>query len=190
MKNYNSGNALKLEGAFLELLLEMKYSQIKVSHITQKAKVNRTSFYILWSDKDELLEFICANFLSTFSDKMFQHFQERDEKKRNKLLQEAFRDITRNENIIRGIWAVTDAPFSPYIKMQEAMEKTVYMSISVRYPEYKKENNKILYSKYFSACALATIKWWLDNSKERNYEYIADVILVTSAGFIDLLKME
>ncbi len=189
MKKYHSENAVKIENTFISLLSEKKFTEIKISHITKKAGVNRTSFYVLWSNKEELLEYICAHFLANYTDNMFAHFMEKNEQKKRKLLQDAFNNLSENEVFIKGIWSVTDAPFSPYLKMQEAMEKTVYRSISILYPEEKKESNKVLYSKFFAACAMTTIRWWLDHGEDRNFEYIMAVIQVSSRGFIDLLKL-
>ena len=48
---YEKNEAAILD-AFLELLLEENFSEIKVSQICQRAKINRSTFYLHYDNKE------------------------------------------------------------------------------------------------------------------------------------------
>lgn len=179
-------NELKIKRAFVELLSNHNYLDIKISHITDKAEVNRTSFYMLWSNKDELLEDVCGHILVFFSDNFSKYQLCNDEKMKHNYIKTAFIYISEHEQEILNLLKIKEATILPYQVMEETMEKTLYQSISIKYKNIP-NNNKVLYSKYYASCAMITVQWWLNNKDKRDYEYIAHVIETASTGFNDML---
>lgn len=52
--------------AFIELLTEMPFEQVRVHHITERALVNRSTFYKYYSGKSDLAGKIIANLKNNF----------------------------------------------------------------------------------------------------------------------------
>ena len=57
----------KIEKAFMELLMEKSPSEITVSEISQKAEINRSTFYANFLDTDDLSQNIKEHLLKEFN---------------------------------------------------------------------------------------------------------------------------
>lgn len=187
MRNYDSEIVTKLQASFLELLQQKPFDEITISSITKNAQINRTSFYVFWSDKEDLLDYLCANLITDYTDNITAFFETSSHSLQKKIIINAFKKLTILKDSITALWAINDASFSPYLRMQTAIENAIIRHYRHQLNMHIPENNLILYAKYFAACAMTTIKWWFETNS-CDYEYVARVILTSSSdGFYNLL---
>ncbi len=60
-----------LEQAFLELMNEKGFQEMTIHEITERATVNRATFYAHFEDKDDMLDsFICQHLNEALTDKI------------------------------------------------------------------------------------------------------------------------
>ncbi|BBI33303.1 TetR/AcrR family transcriptional regulator [Cohnella abietis] len=160
--------------AFLSLVQEKQFSEIIVKDITDKANVNRSTFYSHYQDKFDLLDKIILTKLSTLrclsenTDKSYQpNFEVPDP-----YLVALFEHLTSNEKFYSII--LTRLPDSSLsAKMTEAIRDFFYMQIS------NSDRGKNLLIPLdilldsISSSVMGVIKKWLEQQRIYSSHYMA-----------------
>ncbi len=71
----------KLHQAMIRLLENQEYEKISVAGIAKEADLNRTTFYLFYSSKEELIYDICDTFLDEYIE-IFYGSLDKNEKRR------------------------------------------------------------------------------------------------------------
>lgn len=161
MKERVSYQEQQLRKHFIEQVLRVGYPSVTVSSLTDAAGISRTSFYLFFSGKAELAEYVCYSYLETFNyylSKCMTHFYLPDVREH---LMKAFDDMRRNADTIRSLWAINEESFSPYLLMQESITDVILRHIGKISKADDKDQK--FFAMTFSASAMATIKFFLSD---------------------------
>lgn len=172
----NDGGAIKLKNAFLKILMTKDYSQISAKEIALEAGMNRTSFYLFFDSKSELAKNICTTFLDEYSNNFIENFDLHLNEISLQKIKEAFRYIDQQKNVIIGLWSIKEPYCSPYMLMQESIEINICNALLKMNLKNINTSNIDIYAKLFAACAMTTIKWWIENDQNMSYDYVAKII--------------
>ena len=97
---YEKNEAALLE-AFLDLLLEENFADIKVSQICQRAKINRSTFYLHYDNKEALLEEMSSDVLNEFSVLVADSLNARGNELEHKIF-EAFKYMAKYRRVLQS----------------------------------------------------------------------------------------
>ncbi len=90
-----------IEGAFLELMKEKPYTKISVREITEKADINRSTFYLHYQDVYDLLNKIETRITEDIKETIFQIRREDYVPGRHPFHVLVFRELMQHEEIFR-----------------------------------------------------------------------------------------
>ena len=90
-----------IEGAFLELMKEKPYTKISVREITEKADINRSTFYLHYQDIYDLLNKIETRITEDIKETIFQIRREDYVPGRHPFHVLVFRELMQHEEIFR-----------------------------------------------------------------------------------------
>lgn len=158
-----------LKNAVLSLLNEgLSIKQLSVQKVTQKALLNRTTFYLHYQDIDSLIAQITQDILQELTDKIEALFQVQgiDEKKR--LIQLLDYLYTQRHHLL-------------ILFQLEQFEKHLFnlikKLIEIRRMNSDKTTSKIRVDiEIKTASLVGVIMWWLKNGLHLSSDYIADQI--------------
>lgn len=181
-----------LRNALIELITEKGYEQVLVQDITERAELNRATFYLHYGDKDELLT-DCANVL--FADMM----------ERKGITPES--PVTQLQSIVidAGQFLPLLEHFAEYADFYQvvlgengvpAFATTVRkhygeefeQGLTALKPETDPMMLKII-AQFAAAGVFGLLTWWLHNAREQSPEqvakYLADIMKRTLVDFVD-----
>ena len=151
-----------IKEAFIKLISENEYKKISITNITDKAGINRTSFYKFYETKDALLEDI-KNRLFETTHYFIKHFDESQ---------------SRNEYVIELVNSVY--MYKSYIL---ALKKAKLINNSELYNDkisellYKKDNSINSYKRIAKIGAIAgIIIKWIENNFDLEPTKIINII--------------
>lgn len=168
--------SLRLRDALVFLLREKNFLEISVKEITELAKMNRTSFYLFFENKEELVHFTCELFLETYSENLVKSYDLFPNEKNNKYIQEAFQYIDKQKEVILALWSIENISFSPYNLMQDSIEECIRQYLKKQNSSFINHDMISLYSKMYAVNAMATVKWWIETLPHPSYEKTAEII--------------
>lgn len=161
MEKQNPSLELRLSNALFSLLNDKDYEQITITDITKKTKVARTTFYICFDNKDELLRFSINRYMIPFVAGL-----------RNSL------DLKPKDNMTRTIAALSDiAPQIKFLPLLLSIKTATFNPSREIENSVKKEIRQILQKQqidpaileYFASLyfvsLLETQKWWAQHPK-------------------------
>lgn len=163
----------QLKKHFIRQVTEIGYPAVSVKSLTDAAGISRTSFYLFFSGKAELAEYVCSSYLESFNEYLAEsmsRFYLPDFKER---VMHAFDDTRKNADVIKSLWAINEEGFSPYLLMQESMTRTILRQVSKTSRANPREQQ--FFAMTFSASAMATVKHFISNDC-RDQEAIVDDI--------------
>lgn len=176
-KLHSEKTVAKIQSVFLQLLEEKEYQKISVKEITMLVGINRTTFYLFYTGKEELAMDICNCFLSEHIEEMF-FFLNQSPAERKKILCEIFRKLKNKKNIVLGLWKIKFKNGSAKDIMQNSIEKCVinFLKTSNRTLRFNITEN--YYAKLFAASTMTTLEWWMAYCEEYSEEIPADMIKI------------
>lgn len=181
----------KIKDAFIELLYQKSYEQIKVKDISEKAKISRTVFYIYYSSKADLVKDICDSILDIFADNLMSFFGQRDCGNQQKQIKKAYKYVDENSRVILGLWEIRKEGLSPYELMQDSVKNNCIHYLSQNRASFSLTISENLFAELFSANLMATLKWWLMDHEIHDYEFLADHILrCLNHGLFSLIERQ
>ncbi|MDS1003521.1 TetR/AcrR family transcriptional regulator C-terminal domain-containing protein [Clostridium sporogenes] len=153
-----------IKNSFLQLVKEKSFTKITVKDITEKARINRSTFYKYYLDKYDLKEKTINNFLTDYKNELSLDYIESinnsitlniDE------LEKLMLYFQIKEEMIMVLWDenMEDCVLS---KMQEILEEKVGIWIKLNTDTDQLDKKDELFIRIFSSSFLVIIKWWFE----------------------------
>ncbi|NFN85842.1 TetR family transcriptional regulator [Clostridium sporogenes] len=153
-----------IKNSFLQLVKEKSFTKITVKDITEKARINRSTFYKYYLDKYDLKEKTINNFLTDYKNEFSLDYIESinnsitlniDE------LEKLMLYFQIKEEMIMVLWDenMEDCVLS---KMQEILEEKVGIWIKLNTDTDQLDKKDELFIRIFSSSFLVIIKWWFE----------------------------
>ena len=169
-----------LREAFIELVIEQGYHKTTIKDITERATLNRVTFYLHYKDKSEFLENIIAGFLQELvaqqqlPQKVAQllSFQQT-----NQAAADIFHFVSQHSEFFTAM-LVRDGVW----EFQNALENFHYQatlkrlaSIRGGVPDTEIEVELLL--RHLAGAFIGVLKWWLDNDQPHTPDTMAEKIM-------------
>lgn len=160
-------NAIK--SAFWELLQSQRFDKIAIRDITEAADINRSTFYLHYYDKYDLLQQAINDLLNQFSqpnpvgttsfhDMTLDHYMN------------SMDNINRNFTEFRTLFSQADL-----FDFQEWLADIYYQREGLSHDFSSEEAADLEFTiAYFTAAMAGTIKWWLKHDRPLPYEQTAE----------------
>ncbi|MFF2176526.1 TetR/AcrR family transcriptional regulator [Lysinibacillus sp. NPDC058147] len=183
-----------LRDALVELIEEKGYDKITVQDITERATINRATFYLHYRDKldllyqssEEILNDLMGNINVTFEDKTEIDFLKNEDEPHDTFIH-LFEQISLNSKLYKVFLTEKDIPyFSSGIK--EIIINFISNGINFMQPDDKKLTvPREMAVRYFAAAFLEVIVWWLENDMLYSPKFMATQLMkITVKGpYID-----
>lgn len=163
--------------AFVKLMMEKEFSSIIIKDITEKANVNRSTFYAHYLDKYDLLDKIVEQKFSALRILM-EHELAKAERGQpgfeapDPYFLALFEHIADNESFYSAMFA--KKPSEAFgVKMADVIRESCYAQISAMSLEKKMMVPMDLLLDYMSASIMGIIQSWLDQRMIYSPRYIA-----------------
>jgi Transcriptional regulator len=186
---YSEKSVYNLVKAFIELLNEKNYDSITVSDIAKKAGLNRTTFYLFYSNKAELARDICNTFLDEYMDIFMRFFGDGNKHEAKEIVKGSFHNLKKEKKMILGLWSIQESSFSPYILMQESIKRGILKHLEDRKLKIAQNGSADFFAELYAANVMATVKWWLTNEENYSFDYVySSIIACSEKGILSLLE--
>lgn len=173
-----------LKDALVELIEERGYDKITVQDITERATLNRATFYLHYRDKldllyqssKEILNDLVSSINVTFDDKIKFDFL-KDENEPHDTFMHLFEQISLNNKLYKVFLTEKDIPyFSSGLK--EIIIDFVSNGINAMEPDDKKLTvPREMAVRYFAAAFLDVFVWWLENDMPYSPKFMATQLM-------------
>lgn len=158
-----------LKNAALTLLNEgLSIKQLSVQKVTQKALLNRTTFYLHYQDIDGLITQLTQDIIHELTDKIETLMEVQDNNEKRQLIQLLDYLYTQRHHLL-------------VLFQVEQFEKHLF-SLMKKLIEIRRTNSIKTTSKMYvdseikTASLVGVIMWWLKNGLHLSSDYIADQI--------------
>lgn len=176
-----------LRTALLELIKEKKYDEISIEEITERANVGRTTFYLHYKDKEDLLMeeisaimYERAQVLSEIPFSVWLPASEEDLKKNIALqpLLLVFEHIHNNSELYNLLLKSTNSS-----KIVERI-RTISTDAIVKFVETKMETDPIpllsevpieFFAAFFSGALISVVGWWIREDMRHSPEEVTNM---------------
>lgn len=159
MEKQNLNLELRLSNAMFSLLNDKNYEQIKISDITYVAKVARTTFYLCFSNKNELLRFSWNRYMIPFVDGLRNSFT-LDQKENIAKTTVALEQISKQIKYVPLLLNIKTASLDPRKEIENYVKHEIKKIL-----QEQKVNGIILdyFSDLYFVNLLETQKWWAEH---------------------------
>lgn len=151
----------RLSNTVLELMGEKNISEIKISELTDRAKVARASFYRNFNTFDEILDYIAANYAKSFNELIKPMLAEKNYNAWHSVVQKVLTSIYEKKDKFTDI--LSDNLRVIYYKVQKIFERNANHEW-VATPLVKYEHRAKL-SAFYSVCMA-----WIQNGAKESIE--------------------
>lgn len=180
----------RMHQAMVVLLSEKSFEKISVVDIAKKAGINRTTFYLFYGSKEELLMEMYNSFLDEYME-MFKQELEYNETVDVSSYQRGFKIVSENERMLKAVWNVHVPGYEPYFVMKSAIENAVKEYLEKNELGVKHGGTADFFALLFSANVMALVEWWMHNYKDYDASFIEQVIVSHSnKGLLHLLEKQ
>ena len=161
------GTVDKLGQALLSCLNEKEYAGITITELSERAGINRTTFYLLFGSKDELLTEMCDSVV----DLWFQPFFDLNITKNvvagnadmeKELFLRFLAWIRTWRFALRRITNIKTEQLDGLTLFAEAFEKRMIAQSVFQTEDEKKRKKYSLFIRLYSVGLAYILKWWLD----------------------------
>jgi AcrR family transcriptional regulator len=177
-----------LRESLYSLILEKGYDTLTVEEITQRADLGRTTFYLHYKDKEELLlESIdslvndLVESISTIPITAWKDLLERPVSASTNgkspiqfIFEHAARNAVLYKIILRG-----EARYKATDRLRDIIIRTVYAFMDVRLaqerPDFHPEIPLDVFANFFAGALLGNLTWWLENDLLYTAEEMAGI---------------
>jgi AcrR family transcriptional regulator len=170
----------QLKEALFSLILEKGYDAVKIEDITERADLGRTTFYLHYRDKDELLLESIDTIAEELVARMPIPMATSDNQDDGAFVQDAilitFQHAHENAQLYRvilrgeGASRVSGRLHRIISKIaEEILQKRVEIGLLPTSPQVPVE----VFANYFAGALLALITWWLESGQEYPPEEMA-----------------
>jgi len=177
-----------IKSAFMALMNEKAYAKISIKELTEKAVVNRNTFYLHYLDKDDLLDKIMSESLQ----KMVDSMQSNQIDQLSDLTYDVFYQLVHNqfravEEDLDFFRLVFEDDSIPYLQSKFANVIKNHMSGGYRFNDLPKL--KQAYIEYLSSGIAGLIKFWLKNIDNFSSEDMTSIVIdIYSKDVLDVLR--
>ena len=187
MKKLNSEKTIYiLKRAMLNLLTEKAFSEISISDITEAANLNRTTFYLFFSSKKELLLSISEDMLFESEKYLQDFFDATSNNQRKEIILQIYEYNTKKLEDYKIMFEIDENFLCFFAAYEESIKKICLREIDHRYPNVKSLNRK-LFSEWFTASLISTFRLFIREGVEE-HDALADLILTClDKGFNQIL---
>ena len=188
MKKLNSEKTIySLKQAMIELLSEKAYSQISITDVTTKANLNRTTFYMFFSSKKDLLINISEDLLYDSEQFLQEFFDAAGDCQRRDIILKIYKYNTKRIAEYRAMFDIDENFLCFFDAYEETIKKTCEREIDRRYPQVNR-TNRLLYCEWFTASLVSTFRVFI-REELQEVEELADLILIClERGFDSILQ--
>lgn len=179
-----------LKNAFLSLLeTTTDIKQISITDIVEKADYNRTTFYVHYSDKYDLLEDISQDTINGFLHAFREPYQTDQEIQLNKLPLTAiriFNYIKENSNLFSTLFSnpIFVAFPKKFVKAIEQIFKDEITYIDDKILHIDKE----LHIRSTSYSILGLVQYWIDQDFQYSQEFMTEQMIKISKYELTMIK--
>lgn len=165
----------KMHQAMIVLLNKKTFEKISVIDITKQAGINRTTFYLFYSSKEELLSEMYSTFLDRYIDIFIQSLRY-EGKVDVSIYASAFEEVIQFEKMLKVVWNVRIPEYEPYFIMKSAIVKAVKDFLEKNELRVKYGGTADFFALLYAANVMAIVEWWLYNYKESDKCFIINMI--------------
>lgn len=173
-----------LRDALVELIDERGYEKITVQDITERATLNRATFYLHYRDKldllyqsaKEILDDLVNSMNVSFEDEMeFDLLKDKDEP--HDTFMQLFEQISLNSKLYKVFLTEKDIPYFSS-GMKEIIIDFVSNGINFTQPDDQKLTvPREMAVRFFAAAFLEVIIWWLENDMPYSPRFMATQLM-------------
>lgn len=159
------GSVEKLKQALLICLNEKEYGDITIAELAKRTRINRTTFYLFYGMKDELL----IDLANSMMDKWFQTFFDLNMAKQldreNMLFHQLLAWLEQWRPALKRILDIRTDSFDGFTLFTEGFEKRMATQKVFAATDEKTRKKYDLFIKIYSVGLASILKWWLDEGE-------------------------
>lgn len=162
-----------LRDALMSLIPEMGYDAITVQHITDRATLNRATFYLHFSDKQDLLSQIINGVMTELASIRIEINTPPDVSEVRRVFIHLFDHVAQYAAFYRVM--LHEPSVAPYVQQMQKHIETIGMSWMehAQIPAGKMLTPPDLFICFIGSAYLAITKWWLLNGMPYSSEQMA-----------------
>lgn len=180
----------KFQQSLCNLLLNKSLDQITVSELSELANINRSTFYLHYSNVSELYQELKTNILEQYQESLIQYsmqlysspmefsqasYQESDYGKEKALLEETFHFLKKNKKYIPIILA---QGYGDQILVELiSAGKEVFLQNLYANKSYIKESEQSYYFSYVVNGIIAVIRSWVESGMKESPKKMAEITI-------------
>jgi AcrR family transcriptional regulator len=163
-----------LHNAIMELVAERGYEAITIQDITDRATLNRATFYLHYQDKNDLLLNVFDELIKEMVPAPSLEFDPEHSELSTPDIESIFEHIAEHSGFYHAMLGEEGAPFIA-ARVREYIEGLGMSWLQFLQPDT--ENVPVpldIAANFIGAAYLGVIFWWLDNGMPYSSEYMAD----------------
>jgi AcrR family transcriptional regulator len=167
-----------LQNAMIELVAERSYEPITIQDITDRATLNRATFYLHYRDKDDLLINVFDELVEEIVPVPSEEFDPEHPEWSTPDIERIFDHIAEHSGFYHAMLGEAGAPFIA-ARVREYIEGLGMSWLQFLQPD--KENVPVpldIAVNYIGAAYLGVIYWWLDNGMPYSPRYMSNRLMV------------
>ncbi|SDB28651.1 TetR/AcrR family transcriptional regulator [Eubacterium oxidoreducens] len=182
-----------IEHAFLECLKEMSFQNMTVKDVTQKARVNRSTFYKHYQDKYDLKDCVVDRVLEEFTQGLDVTFIEKKflgDEEYYVLLRKSLERIYENKDLYQLLW-------NCYLPQRDVFQEMIEGGCKRLEQEIRRNRDILdnrkeiagLYSHLFVGTMMISVRWWFSDGKDMDVDTFTRIMLLhMDEGIIQTLR--
>jgi AcrR family transcriptional regulator len=166
-----------LQDAIIELISECGYEPITIQDITDRATLNRATFYLHYRDKNDLLLSVFDELINEIVPAPSGEFEPEHPEWATPDIERIFDHIAEYAGFYRVMLGEEGAPFFA-ARVREYIEGLGMSWLQYLQPD--KDNASVpleIAINFIGAAYLGVITWWLNNGRPHSSKYMADRLM-------------
>ena len=170
-----------IENTFYELVKAEDFAAISIKQITEKARINRSTFYRHFEDKYALRDYIIDNIVKDFEENMdveFMLFSDLESKDYLKHFKESLEHLKENKEKYEILWSSLLLGRNVFEEMisagVEKMQKSILSNKKIK--KQRKERAQ-WYAYLLVNNLLVSVRWWFNNDQKITSEELTKLIV-------------
>lgn len=150
-----------IQDAMIQLMEQMDYDKITITAISNKANISRTTFYLFYGSKKELIYDISDTFLDDYMETFTQSMDAASQEITDRIFRQAFLRLKKKEKVLKALWQIHFPDFDPYEIMENSVAKAIYKHVTNKGYKMRHGTPEDYFSQLYAANVMATVKWWI-----------------------------
>ena len=170
-----------IENTFYVLVKAEDFAAISIKQITEKARINRSTFYRHFEDKYALRDYIIDNIVKDFKENMdveFMLFSDLESKDYLKHFKESLEHLKENKEKYEILWSSLLLGRNVFEEMisagVEKMQKSILSNKKIK--KQRKERAQ-WYAYLLVNNLLVSVRWWFNNDQKITSEELTKLIV-------------